>query len=176
MTSPNLDAAHVVTFCSEISPEIPVLVPIRPFPGAEPLNCHNNVDLVKHAGNPGKPIYGWHLTEWPGVFIEAERHTIWEDDRGYSDPSPHLTFREFIAFLPDPKLGEFDFPELINKPLVKDRYLEEMFDSSRSIRQSRKSGRLPHPAVFERMQASLRRLSSRYGPEPFEVPPPYQRM
>jgi hypothetical protein len=69
---------HVKDFCRRVVTDAkPLLLPIVAEPGAEPLDCFNNVRR-KVAKEGGRVVYGWAVWEWPGVYIEAEHHAVYE--------------------------------------------------------------------------------------------------
>lgn len=86
--------------------------------------------MAEHiAAHGGEPVLGWAIWEWPGVFIEAEFHTIWlAPDGNILDLTPRGLQSSYIVFLPDTS-RKYDGRQVhnIRKPLVKDndvnRYL-----------------------------------------------------
>jgi hypothetical protein len=160
MKSPSIHDTEVLRFCKAISTTPPILVDVTPLPGCELLDCHNNVDsMVARFG--GNELKGWHITIWPGVFVEAECHAVWvKPDNEIIDPTPHLHGFKRIAFLPDPFLGDGDFPDNKNMPLVEDSMITDFLDCARSSRL------LGMPELAERKNQLMRQLVSRYGKEP----------
>ena len=68
-------------FTVQLRSEPPQYIPVKPAPGATPLNCHVNVKVrVKHEG--GSIVYGWALWEMAPVFLEAHFHAIWSRSDG----------------------------------------------------------------------------------------------
>jgi hypothetical protein len=116
--TPDISLVHVREFCRGISAAEVCYVSVQPRLGFECGNCFNNVDsVVSESG--GSAVYGWHITEWPGVFIEAEQHSVWrQSDGSLLDPSPHSHGFSRAAFLPDSALGEREFRDNVNQPLI----------------------------------------------------------
>ena len=160
MTTPTLHDSEVLRFCNGISSEPLILVDVKPQAGLEPLNCHNNVDLVV-ARFGGSVLKGWHITIWPKVFIEAECHVVWmKPDKSIIDPTPHIHGFMKIAFLPDRSLGEWDFPDNKNLPLADDSMITDFLDCARQVRNQGGFG------IARRSKKLLQQLVSRYGAEP----------
>ena len=168
MITPDISAVHVREFCAAISPHEPVIVASEPQDDRfEFSDCFNNVDeMVRRRG--GSPVRGWHITEWPGVFIEAEHHAIWRKWTGeLLDPSPHRTPFASIAFLPDETLKEWDSRRNINSPLNDAPLIPEFLLVSRSLREDPCNSHADRRRK-ERLHRSLRaQLESTFGPEPY---------
>jgi hypothetical protein len=91
----------VKQFCSVISAETPVYVPVEPAPEAIASYCFDNVEAWsrKHGG---RTVYGWAIWHWPGVYFEAEHHGIWESpQRELVDVTLGAPGAKQILFLPD---------------------------------------------------------------------------
>ena len=99
-------------FCARIrSGARPQLMIIQPEPGSEPNDCFFSVrERVRRDG--GRIQLGWSIWEWPGVYLEAERHAVFApaDGSPWLDispaPVPEITAR---LFLPDDAAAEYDF-------------------------------------------------------------------
>jgi len=53
------------------------------------------------AAEGGQQVFGWALWELPGVFIEAEFHSVWQSPAGeLVDIVPRV--RPFVSVLPSP--------------------------------------------------------------------------
>lgn len=91
----------VKDFCSGISADAPVYVPVEPEPDANPSYCFDNVaHQIEEYG--GSVAYGWAIWQWPGAYLEAEHHGIWRNDRGQLiDITPGIDHRRRILFQPD---------------------------------------------------------------------------
>lgn len=63
--------------------------------------CFFNVfDQVNLAG--GKAVFGWQIWYFPGLFIEAEQHCIWErPDGAWLDVTPKIDGENTILFVED---------------------------------------------------------------------------
>lgn len=95
---------YVVAFIRErlgVEPIPTFLVP-TPVDGAKPIRCFENVhQQVVRMG--GEACVGWAIWEWPGVFIEAERHCVWRRaDGALIDITPPPGKDPRILFQPDP--------------------------------------------------------------------------
>jgi hypothetical protein len=102
-TAPKVISPAIASLCREISPEQqPVMVRVRPEPGAAFEECFNNVQ-AKVARDGGAVTYGWLIWEWPPVFIEAEHHAVWDTGDGLIDVTPHFHNEQDVLFLPDPQ-------------------------------------------------------------------------
>lgn len=76
--TPSPNERHIVEFCRSISPQAkPVILPISPEADALPLECFQNV-RTKVAKEGGRIVFGWAIWEWPGVYMEAEHHAVYE--------------------------------------------------------------------------------------------------
>jgi SEC-C motif len=123
-------------FCARIrSGARPQLMVIHPEPGSEPNNCLFSVrDRVRRDG--GSIQLGWSIWEWPGVYLEAERHAVFAPADGcpWLDispaPVPEITAR---LFLPDDAAAEYDFAnngvreDNIRKALAADDRIGDLF-------------------------------------------------
>jgi len=108
-TTPPTISDAVLTFCGEItSAAMPEYIQVEPDHTGIHGECFSNVrDRVKSEG--GSIVYGWTIWEWPGVLLEAEFHSIWEDrDGARIDVTPKPDGERQILFLPD-RSQEFDF-------------------------------------------------------------------
>ena len=123
-------------FCARVRQGVrPQLMIIRPAPGWEPNDCFACVrERVQRDG--GRIQLGWSIWEWPGVYIEAERHAVyapadgsqWEDIS--PSPFPEITER---LFLEDDATAEYDFAnegvrtENIREALADDDLIQGFF-------------------------------------------------
>jgi hypothetical protein len=79
----------------------PDYVEVRPELDAPSNECFPLVDAVV-SKNGGKRLLGWSLWEFPGVFVEAEFHAVWESPTGeLLDGAPKGRPVKRILFLPD---------------------------------------------------------------------------
>lgn len=118
-----LNAPHVIKFCSRVVPEhSPVSVVYQPEFGQPQNECF---PIVEHRVSEfgGEQVIGWAIWERPGVFIEAEFHSVWRNPTGQLiDVSPRpYNFKE-TTFLPDPS-RKYTGRQVDNVrcPLVKDQ-------------------------------------------------------
>jgi hypothetical protein len=92
---------RVKRHCLSISPAEPVFLQFTSInPNYVKHNCHLNVaHLVRERG--GRLVTGWMI--WEGPFIDAEFHSVWQDEEGrLIDVTPRADGEKTILFLPDP--------------------------------------------------------------------------
>lgn len=118
----NPESAHVLDFCRHVvKGQTPVVVPYKPLPGKPAHECFSIVPehVIAHGG---EQLIGWAIWETPGMLIEAEFHTLWQDPQGnLVDLTPCGTPHQNILFLPDPG-REYRGRQVdnIRRPLVDD--------------------------------------------------------
>ncbi|WP_323600745.1 hypothetical protein [Pseudomonas putida] len=98
----NIEASHVLDFCNTVvAGGTPILVQHSPLSGKPLKECFTIVP--EHvAGHGGRQLTGWSIWEFPGKFIEAEFHAIWEDPEGRKvDLTPRPFAVEQVLFLED---------------------------------------------------------------------------
>lgn len=125
----NVADTHVQRFCSTVAPNgVAVSLACRPLAGVPDNECV--VVVPAHvARSGGSQVLGWAIWERPGVFIEAEFHSVWKSPEGeLVDVVPHMRPFAEITFLTDPVLKYHGRQiDNIRHPLVKDndvtRYL-----------------------------------------------------
>ena len=96
-------SAKALELCQQIAPaSTPVFIEITAEPGCGPADCFENVRR-NVAEEGGRIQYGWALWEWPGVFIEAEHHAVYEPLSGppWRDVTPCSRKSSRRLFLPD---------------------------------------------------------------------------
>lgn len=99
--SANATAEHVLAFCHGLADSTPTSVPVQPLVDMPPDECFH---VVKQhiAINGGRQVFGWSIWEWPGVFLEAEFHSVWETPEGILiDVTPKQMHCDAITFLHD---------------------------------------------------------------------------
>ncbi len=102
VTSAQLSPA-IRRLCEEIvGPGDPIYVDVTPIPDAPTDECFSLVAArVDESG--GRLVIGWSIWEWPGLFVEAEFHALWQGpDGSLKDITPKKTPTQRILFLPDP--------------------------------------------------------------------------
>jgi hypothetical protein len=132
---PDATAPHVLAFCERINgSSLPVSLAIQPEPECLARECFPNVrHKVEREG--GRIQYGWSISEWPRVFIEAQHHAVYEGPAGPSwldiTPSgPEEDYpQERRLFLPDDwAVYDFDNPRVrdnIRQALTADPLIHE---------------------------------------------------
>lgn len=119
------DAPHSQQFCKElVSKETSIVVACKANYNQAENDCFHIVNQYVEA-NGGERIIGWAIWERPGVFIEAELHAVWRDQKGECiDIVPRPFPFETITFLPDPKRNYAGRQvDNVRKPLIKDNDL-----------------------------------------------------
>ena len=141
MTTTNLspisadpDATHILAFCRSLADSSPVSVPLQPLSDAPPNECFH---VVKQhiAVNGGRQVFGWSIWEWPGVYLEAEFHSIWETPDGILiDVTPKQIHSDAITFLHEPK-KQYEGRQVNNvrKPLVDSLTVRKFIEANNRI-------------------------------------------
>lgn len=90
-------------FCSTLSAEEPIYIPVKPAWSAIQSHCFDNVrEGIRKSG--GSIVYGWAIWLWPGVYLEAEHHGIWKSAGGkLVDITPTIGLTEHVLFAPGAK-------------------------------------------------------------------------
>jgi len=144
MHCPEEISDEVLAFASSIVPQGgPVYVECFPLPGKPPCECFPIVD--GHVDSQGGiRELGWSIYLWPGVYIEAEFHSVWVDPSGErQDIAPHHLPFSRILFLPDPAATYGDAHQVHNrrKPLVKDPDVLKFIGAAKGIYDEENRGR-----------------------------------
>ncbi|MDA7086518.1 hypothetical protein PH586_09020 [Pseudomonas sp. SA3-5] len=125
----SLAATYTTDLCLRAVPgALPISVPYEPLAGKPQMECFPIV--AEHVAlHGGEALIGWAIWEVPGVFIEAEFHSVWKDASGLlHDLTPRSIPFEAILFLPD-STRQYRGRQVdnIRQPLAKDldvyRYL-----------------------------------------------------
>lgn len=95
--------ARVKEFCRQISNStLPVFVRVEPEARARMLECYQNV-ATKVVESGGSQVYGWEISEAPGIHLEAQFHSVWRSPSGdLIDVTPEEFRQKRILFLEDP--------------------------------------------------------------------------
>jgi hypothetical protein len=125
--------APLVSLCAEVCPGAqPIYVDVRPIQGAPINDCFSLVaSMVAQQG--GDAVLGWTLREMPGLFVEAEFHSVWRKPTGeFVDVAPKAEATQRILFLPD-HAARYKGVQVNNvrRPVTRDSETEEylaMFD------------------------------------------------
>lgn len=100
--TPALEDGHVEAFCALVVPDsVAYVVQCFPLLG-EPFNECFSIVPKQIAAHGGNQLTGWAIWEVPGIYIEAEFHSVWQRPDGEIfciTPRPYL-FDE-ILFVPD---------------------------------------------------------------------------
>lgn len=145
---PDPTAPHVVRFCELIVPGAqPRLMPIRPSPGSQPLDCFSNArQLAETQG--GRIQFGWSIWEWPRVYIEAEHHAVYAPPNGipWIDVTPAVDGDTTRVFVPDDAaIYDFDNENVRREnhrmPLITDPLVGQLF--ALAVRQNQIMSQVP---------------------------------
>lgn len=108
----------------------PVLVDVVPLEQASANDCFLHVP-ERVAADGGSQVLGWSLWELPGVFVEAEAHTVWRQaEGGLLDIAPKNCDSARVFFLPDPSL-RYEGRQINNvrRAVVPDPYVQAYLDT-----------------------------------------------
>ncbi|MGE8360434.1 hypothetical protein [Pseudomonas sp.] len=166
--------SHVINLCCKIVTDAqPLIINSSPLPDAPEKECFQIVagHIEK---NGGEAVYGWAIWEVPGVYIEAEFHSVWRSPEGELrclTPFP-LPF-ETILFLPDlNRLYLGRQIDNVREPLAKDRDVYRFLYLARRVFEITNAGdladqhgkiRLPPKAAKEywKIQSELSKVMPR---------------
>ena len=132
-TTPASINEEVINFCKEIDfSRRPLFVEVIPVKGYMLGDCYGNVkNHIKQNG--GNVQYGWIIWEDPNIYLEAEFHSVWVNDKGeYIEVTPKVDNEDRILFLPDSErkfTGELI--DNIRKPLVDNDYTRKLVQSGK---------------------------------------------
>lgn len=105
LTTPETIDNHVRTFCGKVSPKgTPVYVAVQPLQWSRQSYCNKNVErMIQLHG--GRMLLGYKIWYVPRLYIEAERHAIWQNPDGeFIDITFNASGETKILFLPAPAL------------------------------------------------------------------------
>jgi len=81
-TLPSKDDGRVLSFCESICPGVtPFYVPVQPWSQSVRMQCFQNAERKAKAVG-GRAVYGWSISQFPKVHLEAQFHAIWESPLG----------------------------------------------------------------------------------------------
>jgi hypothetical protein len=134
ITTPVEINEKILIFCREIdSLTEPNFVNVLPAEGCILGECYGNVE--SHVSqNGGNVQYGWIIWEDQNIYLEAEFHAVWVNNKGeYIDVTPKVDGENKILFLPDSKkkfTGELI--DNIRKPLIDNDYTRKLVQTGKS--------------------------------------------
>jgi hypothetical protein len=80
--TPTSITSTVLDFCRHVNPAgLPLYVTITPAKGCRANDCFGCVK-EKLERDGGRIQFGWAIWEWPGVYIEAEHHAVYDSQTG----------------------------------------------------------------------------------------------
>ena len=99
---------EILRFCGSLEADAPVIVEIQPTPNAEVMRCFGNVAEAVADGH-GETQTGWLIWEFPGVYLNAERHAVLKTPDGYVDLTPQPDGHRRVLFAPTalPPSGDY---------------------------------------------------------------------
>jgi SEC-C motif len=114
--------------CGQISPGVePIFIPITPGADCKPFDCFAGVKR-KVETEGGRIQFGWSIWEWPGVFIEAEHHAVYEPPDGppWIDITPSIEpqiIRRRLFLADDAAIYDFE-----NEGVLRDNFRVALSD------------------------------------------------
>jgi hypothetical protein len=127
VTTPSEISEELKSFCRSICKKYePEFVPLEVRNSSRPGECFSNVKKVIDAEG-GRQIFGWTIWIRPGVFVEAENHSVWQDRAnklvdvsGTLDGEGKVLFLRDDAACPVGGIGKNNRRKALNSdPLVK---------------------------------------------------------
>lgn len=103
----------------------PLLVDVAPKEDASANDCFLHVPK-RVTADGGEQVLGWSLWELPGIFVEAEAHTVWRPpDGGLLDIAPKNAETARVFFLPDSSL-RYEGRQInsVRRAVVADAYVQ----------------------------------------------------
>lgn len=179
MITPDIEARHVRDFAGTLCNSPIYYIPVNPPGGSKENRCEGNVHAVVRKFG-GEAIYGWHVAEWPGVYLTGRHHVVWRSPDGQIiDATPHGMGFTHIAFVDDETLrnGFCQIPSEVHC-LVDDPMVQETLAVARKLEmdliQSDPHAEIPtlDAELLSQLQALLSQLVAKYGPEPCGGPDP----
>jgi hypothetical protein len=179
MITPDIDLPHVRDFAARLNDAPLCYVPVDPPGGARENFCEANVQAVVRKFQ-GEAVYGWHVSEWPGVYISGRHHVIWKSPDGrLIDATPHGMGFSHVAFVEDSRVrDEFCKVPTVIHGFADDPLIDDVLETARCLEvdlmrsEPHVEQPTPDPQLLSQLQALLEQLVARYGPEPRGGPPP----
>ena len=147
----------------------PVAVRHQPLSGKPLQECFSIVaQLVALCG--GSQVFGWAIFEIPGIWLEAEFHTVWESpDGSLFDVTPRPFELDEILFLPDPaRRYEGIQVATVFHPLTQNSAVLRHIQLARELFIERNRGELAFASSYEQtprmsaIQAEMDRLEQQF--------------
>ncbi|MCZ6837429.1 MAG: hypothetical protein O7G85_16760 [Planctomycetota bacterium] len=106
LTTPTQIDENVKAFCKTINPDVePIYLPTRPEDWSRQGCCDQNVKrYIQDHG--GKLVCGYRLWYYKNLYIEGERHAVWQ--------SPHCEYRD-VSFSVDGECSIVFIPDVSDK-------------------------------------------------------------
>jgi len=101
-TTPSHIVDRFISIAQSVAGTCPEFIDVEPTRNSKTGFCFQNVEGCV-LSNGGKPISGWIVWDWLGVFTELEHHCVWErPDGSIVDITPQRDGERRILFIPDP--------------------------------------------------------------------------
>lgn len=102
LTTPKEINSDIQEFCSQISSHAPLFIPVTPEPWSRQSCCDLNVkEYIKLNG--GEIVCGYKIWYHEPIYIEAERHAVWQKNGEYKEITFNCDGEDKILFIPDTK-------------------------------------------------------------------------
>jgi len=136
VTTPKAITPSILKFCErfEGASKNPIFIPVEPKEDAPLNSCFHVVPKVVEQ-HGGELIHGWTIWEWPGLYLDAEFHAVWQQPDGtLVDPNPKADGESRILFLVD-KGRKFEGQRRPNRimPLVDDPVVRKWIGHSKKM-------------------------------------------
>ena len=169
MITPDIQSEHVRTFCSDISGgNKPHILQLAPHPKASLHQCVQNVkNIVSIYG--GRAISGWHISEWPNLYLEGRTHDVWESPEGrIIDPTP--TTMRFLntVFVEDERVKDMKKHTSQIRLLVDDELLANFIAEGDLLNHEFYKTSIFPKERQKKIQILLNKIVEKYGDEPFD--------
>jgi hypothetical protein len=102
--TPGRISEPIRTFCAEISASPPVFLRVTADTGANLGSCYE-ITAQRAEKIGGEVVYGWIISELPGVYLTAEHHAVVAKDGWFIDRIPQSKDDARTLFLPDAEIG-----------------------------------------------------------------------
>ena len=166
MITPDIGQKYLIEFAGTICPGSVVYVDVHPHPLARYRHCEQNVNLIAQKYG-GAAVYGWHITEWPNVYLSAMHHVIWKSPKeDFVDPTPHTMGFKKIAYLRDERVASNFGHESIDSAIASDSEVAEFLSLARQGNEEIIRTDSIDPQLQRRLQELVAWMERKYGKEP----------
>jgi hypothetical protein len=151
LTAPKSMDDNLILFCSKISDESPIFLNVEPEQWSRQSCCDLNVqEYIKENG--GRIICGYKIWYHDPIYIEGERHAVWEKDGVYKDVTFNTDGENRILFVPDvlEKQGKLEY----NQEKIrwcKDAKTKELISFQEKVERMRKIEKMSNETAWSTM-------------------------